>query len=71
MEVFVLWHVHEFPDGEEDGKLIGIYSSPERAEQAKERALARPGFRDAPDGFIIDRETVDEDGWLEGYITVD
>jgi hypothetical protein len=32
MDVFILWHVHEFEDGSEDVKLIGVYSARERAE---------------------------------------
>lgn len=70
MDVFLLWHTHEMPDGEEDDKLIGVYASAEDAEAAKLRALPRPGFRDHPEGFQISRYTVGEDQWTEGYITV-
>ena len=69
MEVFLLWHVKELPGDEEDAKLIGVYSSPQQAEQAKHRALSRPGFRDYPAGFLIDRYTVDQDHWTEGFVT--
>jgi hypothetical protein len=69
MEVFLLWHVHVFPDGEEDAKLIGVYSSRELAELAQQRALKQPGFRDTPTEFCIDCYAVDEDHWLEGYVT--
>jgi hypothetical protein len=70
MDVFLLWHVHELPDGEEDTKLIGVYSSKELAEQAQRRAGAQPGFRDAPTGFCISRYTIDQDHWMEGYVTL-
>ena len=70
MDVFLLWHVHELSGGEEDAKLIGVYSSQETAEEAKHRALSQPGFRDVPEGFMIDRYRVDQDHWTEGYITV-
>jgi hypothetical protein len=69
MVVFLLWHVHEFPCGEEDAKLIGVYSSQELAEQARQRVATQPGFREAPTGFCIDRYTVDQDNWREGYAT--
>jgi homoserine kinase type II len=69
MEVFLLWHVHVFPGGEEDAKLIGVYSSHELAELVQQRALKQPGFRDTPTGFCIDCYSVDEDHWLEGYVT--
>lgn len=70
MDVFILWHVHEIPDGEEDEKLIGVYASAEDAEAARLRVMPQPGFRDAPEGFLIDRYTVGEDQWTDGYITV-
>ncbi len=69
MDVFLLQHVHELPDGEEDVKLIGVYSSEDHAEKAKQRVLTKPGFRDSPEGFSIDRYTVDTDNWTEGYIS--
>jgi homoserine kinase type II len=70
MDVYILWHVHELPGGEEDAKLLGVYSSPGSAEQARRRAASRPGFRDAPGGFHIDRYEVDADEWPEGFVTV-
>ena len=71
MEVFLLWHVHELEGGDDDEKLIGVYSTHEKAEQARLRALARPGFCDSPEGFQICRYPVDEDrNWKDGFITV-
>ena len=61
MNVFLLWHTHEMPSGEEDSKLIGVYSSEEMAVKAKERSLKQPGFRDIPDGFLIDKYEIDSD----------
>lgn len=69
MDVFLLQHVREHPDREEDVKLIGIYSSEAAAQAAIERLLPMPGFRDFPDGFHIDRCPVDQDHWEEGFIT--
>lgn len=68
--VFLVQHVHVLDDGEEDVKLIGVYSTERLAAAAVERALALPGFSDAPDGFNIDRVLVDEDNWTEGYVTL-
>jgi hypothetical protein len=69
MEVFLLRHVHELPDGEEDVKLIGVYSSRVLAEEAQKRAEMQPGFHETPTGFIIDPYKVNEDHWPEGYVT--
>jgi len=68
--VFVLWHVHDLGDGEEDSKLIGIYRSREDAEAAKSRIGLQPGFVDTPEGFIIDLYRLNQDHWTEGYTTV-
>lgn len=69
MEVYVLQHVHEFPDGSEDVKFIGVYSSKELAQAAVERLKTKPGFHDHPLGFHIDPYPVDTDHWTEGFTT--
>jgi hypothetical protein len=69
-EVFLLEHVHVLDDGEESVKTIGIYSTREKAQQAVERLGLQPGFRDAPDGFVIDLYWVDQDCWEDGYVTL-
>ena len=70
MDVFVVQHVHEIGTGEEDVKMIGVYSTPELAAAAVRRLRTQPGFRDTPDGFDVDRYTIDEDNWTEGFVTV-
>ena len=68
--MFLLWHTHELPGGEEDSKLIGVYSTRESAEAAQNRASQLPGFSSAPQGFTIDSYELDKDHWCEGYVTV-
>ncbi len=70
-EVFVLCHTYGSTDEEEDKnwKQLGIYSSYEEAEKAKTRAVKQPGFSDYPDGFIINRYTLNKDKWAEGFRT--
>jgi len=70
-EVFVVWHVHELSNGDENEKLIGIYASAEEAALAVERAKKRPGFSKTPDGFQICPYTLGKDEWTEGYVTID
>ena len=67
--VFVLQHVHTREDGVEDVKLIGVYSSREKAEAAVARLGPLPGFVDAQEGFHIDEYRIDQDHWAEGYVT--
>ena len=75
--VFIVQHLHTLPSGEEDVKLIGAYSTLERAREAVRRLKVEPGFRDHPrvidplvedctDGFYIEEYTIDEDNWAEG-----
>jgi len=40
-EAFLLWHVHELSDGEDDEKLIGVYRTEEDAQSAIEQSAAR------------------------------
>jgi hypothetical protein len=68
--IFVLQHAHPREDGSEDVKLIGVYSSRERADAAVARLSHQPGFSKAPDGFHVDGYCIDQDHWVEGYATV-
>lgn len=70
-KVYVVQHVHEFPDGTEDVKFIGVYSSRVAAEAAVARAVTLPGFSESRDGFSIDEYDIDSDSWTEGFITVE
>lgn len=69
-EVFVVRRVHTLEDGEEDAKLIGIYTSREFAQHTVERLQLQPGFRDTPEGFSIDLYWLDQDHWTDGYVTL-
>jgi hypothetical protein len=69
---------HRGEDGEliwdeEDGddlKILGAYSTEQRAEERIERARWLPGFRDEPDCFHLDRYVLDEDRWTDGFVTI-
>lgn len=68
--VFVVQHVHERDDGAADVKFIGVYSSRQNADAAVGRLSRLPGFSGAVDGFHVDEYRVDQDHWVEGYVTV-
>ena len=78
--VFVLQHLHTLPGGEEDIKLVGVYSSEALALKAVARLASQPGFREDPtvvdpagdkiDGFYISNYAIDVDYWTEGFVTV-
>jgi hypothetical protein len=68
--VFLLWHSHDLGNGVTDDKLIGVYSSEAEAEAASLRKLQFEGFREAPEGFCIEKYELDRDYWSEGYVIV-
>ncbi|RKR82624.1 hypothetical protein BDD43_2809 [Mucilaginibacter gracilis] len=69
--VYSLYHIHIDPDlpGGEDVKLIGIYTSIEKAKDAQRRSEMLNGFKDFKDGFEISQNILDKDEWTSGFIT--
>ena len=68
--VHVLYHVHQMLSGREDVKLIGIYTSRSKAEDAIQRLSHQPGFTESKGGFEIHDHVLDKDSWTEGFVTV-
>jgi hypothetical protein len=70
--VFLLWHTNYDEDlqGGEDSKLIGVYSSYEKANATKMRSEILPGFRDQKAGFEIVEYELDKDERNEGFATL-
>jgi hypothetical protein len=68
-QVYLLWHTHGLEDGEPDEKLLGVYSTEEKAARRMASARKLPGFREAPAGFEVARYVVDRDEWAEGFVT--
>jgi hypothetical protein len=66
--MFVLQHLREDPEGYDDLKLIGVYSSEELAGKALENHKTLPGFVDYPDGFDLAAYELDQDYWIEGFL---
>ncbi|WP_271066845.1 hypothetical protein [Caulobacter sp. NIBR1757] len=49
--------------------MIGVYASRDKALLAQARSTDLPGFRDWPDGFLIEEYELDQDHWTEGFVT--
>ncbi len=67
--VYLLWHIHTLEDGEFDEKLLGVYSTEERANGRIPLAMKVPGFSVFPGGFEVARYVLDRDEWAEGFET--
>jgi hypothetical protein len=61
--------IHENPETD-DFKIVGIYSSRERAEAGIERTRKLPGFSALPKGFSINEYELDRDQWRQGFATM-
>ena len=74
MKVYVLWHVYEQSDdfGEQDEeKLIGIYSTEEKARDAIQSHKDLEGFKDLTlECFEIHEYELDRSSWNDGFTTV-
>jgi hypothetical protein len=67
--VFLLWHSRDGHDGRANDKLVGVYSTRAEAEAAIARKLTLEGFRDFPNGFLIDPYELDRDAWSDGFVS--
>ena len=52
----------------DDAKLLGLYSTQDKANVRVEQARTLPGFQEEPECFLVDRYEVDVDGWTTGYV---
>ena len=70
-QVYVLWHTHELKDdfgSHDEIKMIGIFSTEEKAQGAIEQLKDQEGFRDYPVScFEIYEQVVDRIGWEAGF----
>lgn len=70
-KVYLLQHYYDYgkESEHEEVKELGVYSTRELAEEAADRYLPLPGFRDYPrecfqiSEFVVDRDTA----WTEGF----
>lgn len=74
MKVFLLQHSYEYEIYDdikvEETKVIGIYSSEKKADEAKARFKVKEGFKRFPEEcFFMDEYQLDQDHWEEGFIT--
>ena len=73
MVVYLL--THTYPVGEDkffdEVRIIGVYSSKKKGEEALLEYQYKEGFKSHIDGFYLEKWEVDNDfEWSEGFITV-
>lgn len=65
--VYLLEHIYYLNWPEEEGKLIGIYSSALIAKQVIKEYQLLPGFQDYPNDFHLIQYILDQDYWKMGF----
>lgn len=69
-EVYILQHSYALQNGCDEAKLLGVFSSEEKAQQAIEMYRTLPGFCEHPQDFHLDKYSVGERCWTEGFFTI-
>lgn len=67
--VFLVQHSYEIGEFEET-KIIGIYSTREKAEIVIEQYKCIQGFKDYPDRFYVSEYKIDKNHWEDGFVTL-
>lgn len=69
-EVYILFHMYENNNGDEESKILGVFSEYRQAENAINEYLNLSGFKRYPNGFVIDAYKLNDLHWTEGFITI-
>jgi len=70
-KAYLLQHSYEDDDGCEETKIIGIFSTEEKAKEVAQVYRTIEGFSRYPDCFFIDAYELDKQFWTEGFITIE
>ncbi len=70
-KVYLVLHTSDVNQEYEDVKMIGVFSSRNRADQVITDLKTKPGFEEAKRGFTVEELEVDAVEWKDGYVIVD
>ena len=69
-KIFFLDYVYEFVDGHDDIRLLGVFSSREKAKLALSKIKKNLEFKKIAKYIVISDDVIDELGWKEGFVTL-
>ena len=73
MNLYIAYYLTPAPldedAGEDDIKILGLYSTKERAEQAVRSASTQPGFVKGLGKFLVHPWPLDQKQWVDGLVT--
>lgn len=64
--IYLVQHVSKYKEYE-DVKIVGIFETEQKANNAIRVLRMQPGFSAFPDGFFVDEYEMDEMFWREGF----
>lgn len=67
ISVYVVQHIRDTDEDNEDVKFIGVFESKRLAEDAVTALKTQPGFRSSPGNFVIDEYVLNKAHWSSGY----
>ncbi|MDE6781988.1 MAG: hypothetical protein K2J40_11125 [Ruminococcus sp.] len=69
---YLLYHAYDFADGKEI-KHLGLYSSTENAEKARQRYIKLAGFSEYPENcfYICEFAPDNDEYWKDGFVNTD
>jgi len=70
MQVYILHHTHSLYEDNDDIKLIGVYSTYQKATEAQIKLESVVGFKEHLDGFSIEEYDLNVSSWQEGFVTI-
>ena len=66
-EVYIVQHSYELESGNDETKIIGVFSSYQYAKEIVDQYITLPGFKERPNNFFIDKYEIDKKHWDEGF----
>ena len=69
MTIFIVYGIREQQDADDEVRIIGVYSSSERAWSAIDDLPSQQEFLGKGWSFEVDQCELDKDYWTEGFIT--
>lgn len=69
-KIYFLYYVYEFEDGHDDVRLLGVFSSKQKANIALQNIKKNPDYKKIKNFFSIHQIIIDRLAWTEGYVKV-
>ena len=68
VNMYLLYHVQTDKVGKDVVKIIGVFSSIEKARKSLRDLVNEPPYNELPEGFEIGRRQLDFLCWAEGFV---